>query len=642
MTAADHRAPERQVLILAPTGKDAELTRGVLGNAGIAASICRDADELCREVEAGADCLLVAEEAMTAPVRMALAARLARQATWSDLPLLVLTRPGADSATATAAMASLGNVTLLERPIRVATLVSAVRAALRARDRQYELRDRIEAQALLAAIVASSNDAIISKTLEGVILTWNTGAERIFGYSAAEAVGQPITLIIPPDRRDEERMILERIGRGERVEHFDTVRVAKDGRLLDISVTVSPVRDARSRIIGASKVARDISAQKRAEQALREADRRKDEFLATLAHELRNPLAPIRNSLHILRLAGSSDPAVERVREMLERQVNHMIRLVDDLMEVSRITRGKIELRRERVELAAVIRSAVETSQPLIDSGGHQLALAIPPEPLTLDADPVRLAQVFANLINNAAKYTPHGGQIWLTVRQERDEVIVSVRDTGIGIPAEMLPRVFEMFTQIHGTHRNSHSGLGIGLTLVRSLVEMHGGSVSASSGGPGMGSEFVVRLPLATDDVPADEERPPERRSVSVPLRVLVVDDNCDAADSLGVLLTLLGVEVQVVHDGPAALQALTTFRPALVLLDIGMPGMDGYEVAHRIREQPAFRELMLIALTGWGQEEDRRRSHRAGFDYHLIKPTDLEALQALIASVGDRQERH
>jgi PAS domain S-box-containing protein len=523
----------------------------------------------------------------------------------------------------------------------VAALVSAVHTALRARERQYELRDRFEAQSLLAAIVASSDDAMVSKTLEGIILSWNAGAERIFGYSAAEAVGQSIMLIIPPDRRDEERMILDRLSRGERVEHFDTIRMAKDGRLVDISVTVSPIRDAANRVVAASKVARDITAQKRAEQALREADRRKDEFLATLAHELRNPLAPIRNSLHILRLAGSSDPAVDRVREMMERQVNHMIRLVDDLMEVSRITRGKIELRREHVELAAIIRSAVETSQPLVASGGHQLALAIPPEPLMLDADPVRLAQVFANLLNNAAKYTPHRGQIWLTVRRENDEVVVSVRDTGIGIAADKLPRVFEMFTQIHGTHRNSHSGLGIGLTLVQSLVQMHGGSVSASSGGPGMGSEFVVRLPLATEGLPAEEDEPRERHSASLPLRVLVVDDNHDAADSLGVLLTFLGVEVQVVHDGPSALQALTTFRPALVLLDIGMPGMDGYEVARKIREQPAFRDLMLIALTGWGQEEDRRRSHRAGFDYHLIKPTDLEALQALISSVGERAER-
>jgi PAS domain S-box-containing protein len=641
MSEGDGNELEHRVLILAPTGKDAELTQAILGKVGIATLICSNAERMVHEAAAGTGCVLVAEEALTEPMRSVLADLLARQAPWADLPLLILTRPGAHSAAMTAATDDLGNVTLLERPLRVATLVSAVRSALRARDRQYQLRDRFEIQALLASIIESSSDAIISKTLDGVILSWNAGAERIFGYSAAEAIGRPITLIIPPERHDEERMILDRLRRGERIEHFDTVRVSKVGKPIDISLTISPIRNADNRIVGASKIARDITDRKRVEQALRDADRRKDEFLATLAHELRNPLAPIRNSIHILRLAGGSDPAVQQVREMMERQVNHMVRLVDDLMEVSRITRGKLELRKERVELASVIRAAVETSQPLIESAGHQLAVAIPPEPLTLDADPVRLAQVISNLLNNAAKYTKGAAQIWLTVRREDGEVVVSVRDTGIGISADMLPCVFEMFTQIADTHRRSQGGLGIGLTLVRSLVQMHGGQVTASSPGLGKGSEFVVRLPLASGEL-ADAAPAPKKPAALVPHRVLVVDDNRDAADSLGVLLKCLGAEVEVVHDGPAALQALETFQPAAVLLDIGMPGMDGYEVARRIRQQPAFQDLTIIAMTGWGQESDRRRSHAAGFNHHLIKPANIDALRAVMAITRGADVRH
>ena len=400
------------------------------------------------------------------------------------------------------------------------------------------------------------------------------------------------------------------------------------GSIVGSSTRATPIRDAAGRIVEWYGSTTDIHDRKLAEDALRVADRRKDEFLATLAHELRNPLAPIRNSLHMLRLAGSSDPAVERVRETMERQVNHMVRLVDDLLEVSRITRGKIELRKERVELAAVIRSAVETSQPLIDSARPQLALSIPSEPLTLEADPVRLAQVFANLLNNAAKYTDGAGQIWLTARRDGRAVAVSVRDTGIGIPADMLPRVFEMFTQMDGSRRRSQGGLGIGLTLVQSLVELHGGTVTAASDGPGKGSEFVVRLPLA-ESAADDTARPQSSARLRLPLRVLVVDDNHDAADSLGMLLKCFGAEVHIVYDGPAALQAMAVYRPVAAFLDIGMAGMDGNEVARRIRQQPEFRDVMLVAVTGWGQAEDRRRTRAAGFDYHLVKPTDADALR-------------
>ncbi|HXJ64331.1 MAG TPA: PAS domain S-box protein, partial [Actinomycetota bacterium] len=503
---------DQRVLIFAPAGRDSAASRSILSRAGIETLICTGTATVCREVESGAGALLVGEEAATPTATNALSDALALQPSWSDLPILMLTGPGPDSAAATIAAAKLGNVTLLERPVRVVSLVSAVRAALRSRQRQYELRDRLSLQTLLAAIVESSDDAIVGKTPEGIILTWNKAAERLFGYRAEEAVGRPITIVIPPDRLDEERRILANIIRGERMTHFETVRMTRDGRRLDVSLTISPIRDTSGRIVGASKVARDISAQKKAEQALREADRRKDEFLAMLAHELRNPLAPIRNSLTLLEIAGQADPTIERVRGILERQVGHMVRLVDDLMEVSRITRGTIELRRERLNLADAIRSALETSEPLIRRAALDAALELPPQALYVDADPVRLTQIISNLLNNAAKYSDRSRRVVLTARGEGGEAVVSIRDFGVGIPADMLERVFDMFAQVQGPGRGGQGGLGIGLTLVRSLVQMHGGSIAATSEGAGKGSTFTFRLPLV--EAPARSPERPIRRA--------------------------------------------------------------------------------------------------------------------------------
>ena len=648
MRDPDYDNLEERVYILAPTGKDSALTASVLERAGVACVSSPSVEGICEDLEHGGGAVLLAEEAVSEDRIGSLKEWLARQPPWSDLPLLVLARPGADSAAVSMAMEVLGNVTVLERPMRVAALVSAVRSALRSRQRQYQTRDHLierersaQTQAVLASIVASSDDAIISKTLDGLILTWNAGAERIFGYSAKEAIGKPITLLIPPERHDEERGLLDRLCRGERVHHFETVRVTKDGRLIDVSLTVSPVRDSTGKIVGASKVARDITERKQAEMALRDVDRRKDEFLAILAHELRNPLAPIRNSLHILRLTSQNDPVGERVGDMMDRQVNHMVRLVDDLLEVSRITSGKIALRKERVDLAAILQNSMETSRPLIEAVDHHLTLAFPPEPLIVDGDPVRLAQVFANLLNNSAKYTDAGGEIGITVRRDGGWAVISVKDTGAGIPREMLPSVFELFTQIDRHADRAQGGLGIGLTLVKSLVEMHGGTVQANSAGLGQGSEFVVRLPLVSDKRPAELSGTPEiSTSLLKPRRVLVVDDNRDAAESMGILLKLLGADVHVAYSGAEALEALPAYRPDDVILDIGMPGMDGYEVARRIRQQPEFQKVTLIALTGWGQDKDRRQSQTAGFDYHLIKPADVDALQALLALVERNEE--
>jgi PAS domain S-box-containing protein len=500
-----------------------------------------------------------------------------------------------------------------------------------------------EAQARLAAIVECSDDAIVSKTLDGIILSWNAAAERLFGYTPDEAIGRPITLIIPPERYDEEHEILARIARGERVDHFETVRVSKHGRRIDISLTVSPVRDSAGRIIGASKIARDITDRKRAEEALREADRRKDQFIALLAHELRNPLAPLRNGLQVMRLASGDANAVAQARSMMERQLGHMVRIVDDLLDISRINQNKMELRRSRVLLTDIVSSAVETARPAIEASGHELSIALPPEPVHLDADLTRLAQVFSNLLTNSAKYTERGGRIWLTAERRGGELVVSVRDTGIGIPAEALPRIFDMFAQVDRSIERATGGLGIGLALVKGLVEMHEGTVTAASEGPGKGSTFTVKLPAlgtATEllgAVPSDQvETTAPRR------RILVVDDNRDSAESMAMMLKLLGNDVITAHDGIEAVAAAEKFRPGVILMDVGMPRLNGYEATSRIREQPWGQAAIIIALTGWGQEGDRALSKAAGCDSHLVKPVKLSDLDKLLTELeGGALER-
>jgi PAS domain S-box-containing protein len=509
--------------------------------------------------------------------------------------------------------------------------------------RDITARKRAEqTQAFLAAIIASSDDAIVSKTLDGIILSWNAGAERLFGYTALEALGQPITLIIPPERQDEEYEILARIRSGERVSHYETVRVSKQGRRLDISLTISPIRDNAGRIIGASKVARDITERKRAEAELREADRRKDDFLALLAHELRNPLAPLRNGLQVLRLAAGDPAAVAQTRNMMERQLGHMHRLIDDLLDVSRVNRNKMELRRRRVLLEDVLKSAVETARPLIEDAGHQFTISLPPHPVYLDGDLTRLAQVFGNLLTNSVKYTSHGGHIWLAALRQGQEVCVSVRDNGIGIPAEALGRIFDMFSQVDRSIERSTGGLGIGLALVKGLVEMHGGTVAVESPGVGKGSTFIVRLPLLEDRA----ETMPEAMADLGPhaagskRRILVVDDNRDAATSMAVLLRLMNNDVRTAHDGVEAVEVAQAFQPQAILMDMGMPRLNGYEATRRIREQPWGKPMTIIAVTGWGQEGDKEWSHEAGCDGHLVKPVNLSDLEKLLSELARRAD--
>jgi PAS domain S-box-containing protein len=675
--------------------------------------------------------------------------------------------------------------------------------------------------ALLAAIVESSDDAIVSKTLDGIIRSWNAGATRLFGYKAEEVTGKPITIIIPVDLQQEERQILEKLKRGERIDHFETLRVTKDGRRIPVSLTVSPVRNSRGEIVGASKIARDISERRRIEQvlregrmllsaeadalaklnewssrlwrsqtlsegleemlgavmellgadkgniqlrgevsgvyviaahrgfqqdfleffreisvegdsacgralrtgqrviiedveadqtykalrdvaraadyravvstplvgsagtplgilsthfrsahrptdqelrrldlytrqasdfiqrckmeddlkqsetALREADRRKDEFLALLAHELRNPLAPIRYALATTKKSGRTLEQQKRAEEIIERQVTHMSHLLDDLLDVSRITHGTLELKRSPTELTSVLGAAIEAARPILDAKHHTFSLDLPNYAVRLEADPVRLAQVFSNIVINAAKYTDAGGRIQVRASQEGNEVVVAVRDNGIGISADMMPRLFTLFSQAHSAIGRSEGGLGVGLALVRGLITLHGGRVEVRSDGVNQGSEFIVWLPVGAPAAAESEVQGGVDRQPGGQLRVVVADDNQDAAESCATMLELSGHDVKTAYNGQQAFEIAETFRPHAVLLDIGLPDVNGYELAQKVRAAPWGRSMVLIAVTGWGQEEDRRRAFQAGFDHHLTKPIAPEAVENLLRSL-------
>jgi PAS domain S-box-containing protein len=539
-----------------------------------------------------------------------------------------------------------GRVLLIEdsaAPIRaaggkIAGVVMVFRDVTEVRRAQEVLRQEREAaeevRNRLATLVESSDDAIISKTVDGVITTWNKAAENMFGYTAEEVVGRSIIVLFPPDRVDEEQAILARLRRGERIESYETVRVRKDGRKLNVSLTVSPIRDASGAVVGASKIARDITERKRADEALRESDRRKDEFLATLAHELRNPLAPIRQAALISKTPTASDAQKRWSHDVITRQVHHMALLLDDLLDISRITRGTLELRTEMTDLAAAIDAAVETARPAIDDKRHTFTVEMPPEPVYLAADPLRLAQVLSNLLTNAAKYTDPEGQIRLRAAATGDEVTIAVADTGIGLAPDEIGRLFEMFSQVKAAQDRSEGGLGIGLALARGLVHLHGGTIEVKSEGPGRGSEFIVHLPRRTVGAPRPGAELSTPRADAIRRRVLIADDNRDAADSLAMLLRLEGHEVTVVHDGREALAAFASQQPEIVLLDIGMPGLNGYQVARQIREGSLGRAVTLVAVTGWGQDTDKARALAAGFNHHYTKPIEPERLAELLRS--------
>ena len=427
-------------------------------------------------------------------------------------------------------------------------------------------------------------------------------------------------------------------------EPFDMVFPLRgaDGVFRPFLTRVMPLKDERGEVLHWFGTNTDVTAQQRAEEALRVADQRKDAFIATLAHELRNPLAPIRNAVEIMRLQGTASPELMATRDIIDRQVRHLTRLVDDLLEVSRITQGKVQLRIERVCLETPLNDAIEAVHSLIESSGHSLTLDLASEPIYLECDPTRITQVVLNLLNNAVKFTPRGGRIWLSAARVGNEAVIHVRDTGIGIPAAHLSRIFEMFSQVSPPIERVQAGLGIGLALARGLVELHGGVIQVNSAGSGKGSEFIVRLPLSPAMKAASASVLPDLNEPrgSARRKILVVDDNLDAAKSLSKLLQLLGQEVREAHDGVEAIYAADVFRPDVILLDIGLPKLNGYEVAHEIRLRAGNRPLTIIAVTGWGQEEDKQRSAEAGFAWHLTKPIDATKLLAMLDSIHPRSQ--
>ena len=695
----------------------------------------------------------------------------------------------------------------------------ALKNALRERDAVTVLadRDRDALRLRAAAIVESSDDAIISQDLNGEITSWNEGAERLYGYTAREMIGRSIAVLIPEDHTEDFPMIFDRLRHGDRIEHYETVRVAKDGHRIDVSLTISPIKDAQGNIIGASKIARDISERRRTEQALRaseerlalelaattrlhalssrlltarsltealddvltnaiatseaafghvqlldleqgtlrihvqsgfpdpvldrierigldddvacaraarqgyrvmvedvkatpesaphaevaatmrfrsyqcspllshrgqvlgvltthwrapgplsernarlldlyarhaadvverfqtehalqEADRRKDEFIAILAHELRNPLAPVRNASHYLSLQNLDAPDLRRAVTMIDKQVSLMSRLIDDLLDVSRISRGMLELRPERTLLQELVDAAVEACRHELDSRQHRVRVSLPLNPVPLHADRTRLIQVLCNLVTNAAKYSPRGSQIDVSAWVDENHMLsLSVRDRGAGIPREKLAEIFNLFAQLDRTLEHQNGGLGIGLTLARQIIELHGGTIEARSEGVGLGSEFVVRMPVLPAPLVTPAETPVPPRLAT--RRVLVADDNRDAADSLAMLLEMNGHQVIRAYDGRSAVELAARHRPEVLLLDIGMPELDGYEVARRIRELPWGADAMLIALTGWGHEQDERRAHAAGFDAHVVKPAKKDVLNQLLSGMPVRK---
>jgi PAS domain S-box-containing protein len=469
----------------------------------------------------------------------------------------------------------------------------------------------------------------------GIITSWNAGAQRIKGYTAGEIIGKHFSVFYSSEDLAAEKPAreLEAAIKFGRVED-EGWRVRKDHSLFWANVVITALYDSSGKLRGFGKVTRDMSDRRKVDE-LQTADRQKNEFLAMLAHELRNPLAPISSSVQLLKLAAVDDPIVQETSELMDRQLKHLVRLVDDLLDVSRIINGKISLHREPVELASIISSAVEEVRPLLDARGHELMLTVPARPIVVSADAVRLSQVISNLLTNAAKYTPQPSQLLLSAEVRNDEVFLRVKDSGIGIEPELMGSIFGLFVQADNSFERRQGGLGIGLTLVKRIVELHHGHVTVLSLGKNQGSEFTVRLPLSGER--AAIKKPPagiKGGSVGPRRKILIVDDNVDAAATIAKLLTVWGHDVQVVFDGNAAIEAVRTFRPELLLLDIGLPGMSGYDVARQIRSDPTGKELLIMALTGYGQAEDRQRSHDAGFNFHITKPLGPDLLAALVTS--------
>jgi signal transduction histidine kinase/ActR/RegA family two-component response regulator len=654
----DARSPavDERVLVLMPSERDTERTVNLLAEANIAAASCRDVSELCQELHRGAGAVLLTDETLAEDLDKRLEEALRKQPNWSGLPVLLLSRDGAHERVQFGALNGYNQVIIVERPVRTRSLVSALGSALRTRKNQYDIRDAIQERERQARELRVQEERLRFALSAGRLGSWELDLHRqsydcsdLCKANYGRPLDRPFTYAeqrasIHPDDRERVAAAIEQSlasGRPYDIEHrvlwpnnevhWLMVRgramYDHDGeptRMAGVSLDVTEHKRLHEALLQ-SQV--ELAAQA---QQLRAADQLKDEFLATLAHELRNPLAPISTGLSLLTEANEPEIA-NRTLPIMQRQVRHMVRLIDDLLDVSRITRGKLELKRQRISLASAIEAAIEASLPAIQRAEHTLSTHSSDEPLFVDADPTRLAQVISNLLNNAAKYTPNRGNLELSVRREGSQVAIAVTDNGLGIPKDCLADVFEMFNQVDQSLHRAQGGLGIGLALVRKLVEMHGGSVAAQSPGLNQGSTFTVRLPLSFAPT-AISEPAADFRVRAGKERVLVVDDNDDAAELLALMLKQAGYQTTTVYDGPAALEAAQAVAPQIVILDIGLPSMSGYEVAKRLRADARFAEVALIALTGWGTPQDQRKALAAGFDVHLTKPVAAEELHAAL----------
>jgi PAS domain S-box-containing protein len=646
MAARAFDSQDRKVLVLPPTRRDGDVTCALLKNAGLDCEVVANGHSLASQmISVGA--VVLTDAAVNDPGFRLVLDAIECQPRWSDVPFILLTRPDEQSPIDKRRFQKLTNLTILDRPTSGRDLVSAVAAAIRARERQYQIRDQLNSlQAADAALRESAERMSLGVQVAGLAFAeveyatqevhLSAEAARLFGVGddARTLSRHEFLAAVHADDRDELSKKLWRASEpSDGSAAIDYRVVWPDGRERWVSQRHHVPNDPQGLHARAMIVALDATERKNAE-------RRKDEFLATLAHELRNPLAPIRTGLQALGRPGGEGTA-PGIRAIMERQLAQMVRLIDDLLDVSRISSGKVVLQRSRVDLRAIANLAIEASLPFIAAGHHEFKADLPEGPVWVDGDASRLSQVMINLLNNAAKYTAEGGKISLKLAVDGSQAVVRVRDNGVGIPPEMLNEVFEMFTQVDRTLDRAQGGLGIGLSLVQRLTELHGGTVTADSPGLGCGSTFTVRLPSldAAESVSSAQDAPAPEKSKRPSLRILVVDDIPDVADVMKMLLDLEGFETMVAYSGAAALDCARQFLPDVIFCDIGLPEMDGHEIARRIRADRSIAPATLIALTGWGAEGELRKTRESGFDFHMVKPVDTNALLELLSHIDPRQ---
>ena len=651
MAIEDKGKDDYRILMLAPTRRDREAMQDLLQRANIGSDSCDNAGSLSAEIERAVGAILLTDAVFGDPQLSELVAALSRQPPWSDIPIIFL-YAAEQLPAATQLIDLLHNVTALERPCSSRTLLSSLQAALRSRVRQYQMRDQFEMLRQSDAAHQQSEqrfrtmaDAIPqlawSAHADGYIHWYNRRWYEYTGTTPQEMEGWGWQSVHDPNQLP---AVLRRwqtsIATGTSFEMEFPLRAA-DGKFRVFLTRVVPLKNSQGQVTQWFGTNTDIDESKQIENklrateaALRESDRRKDVFLATLAHELRNPLAPIRSVAQLLSSPKLAPKQLQFAQNVIQRQVKHMAWLLDDLLDIARITQGKLVLKKQRVTLTSIVDAAVETARPLLDSKSHNLVVTLPAQEVLLDADPLRLSQVLSNLLTNAAKYTDAGGHLELLGAVQSGHLCLTVKDDGVGIAPESLEGIFTMFSQVDGASVRADGGLGVGLALVKGLIELHGGVVEVRSAGLGRGSEFTARLPLPALEsltVGASGTSPSTREITG--RRILVADDNKDAADALAMILEIGGHEVRVAHNGRVALSLAQTFRPDVALLDIGMPDISGYEVARALRHEQWGKEIYLVALTGWGQQGARQQSLDAGFDRHMTKPIDPDALETFLS---------